>query len=214
MKYTSLSISPLIRSVLSLLSAAALLAALASAQTQRVQDALLVRLLRQGGCVIVMRHTSSPREIPDKQTANPDNTKPERQLDAEGRATAIALGKALRDLRIPIGAVLSSPTYRALETIRYAQFGTPQTFAELGDSGQSMQGGTEAQAAWLRKQVTQFPVGANTLIVTHLPNLTGAFPELAAGMADGEALIFARDDKGAARLVAPVKIEEWSAMQP
>jgi phosphohistidine phosphatase SixA len=90
---------------------------------------------KKGGYVLVMRHASSPREVPDKQAANADNSKPERQLDEVGRNTAIAMGKALRDLRIPIGNVLSSPTYRALETVRLAQFGAPQTFAELGDNG-------------------------------------------------------------------------------
>src|SRR5438874_8867971 len=83
---------------------------------QSLQGSALVKALRQGGYVIVMRHASSPREVPDKQTANPDNNKPERQLDAEGRSTARAFGRALRSLKIPIGAVLSSPTYRALET--------------------------------------------------------------------------------------------------
>ena len=48
------------------------------------------------------------------------------------------------NLRIPIGDVLSSPTYRALETVRLGQFTTPQISAELGDNGQSMQGGTPA----------------------------------------------------------------------
>jgi hypothetical protein len=72
-----------------------------------------------------------------------------------------------------------------------------------------MKGGTEAQATWLRNKVTQFPVAANTVLVTHLPNLTGAFPQLAAGMADGEALIFASDGKGGAKVVARVKIEDW-----
>ena len=99
-----------------------------------------------------MRHASSPREVPDKATANPDNVKPERQLDQEGRASATAMGKAIRDLKIPIGTVFSSPTYRALETIRYAQFGKPQPIPELGDNGKSMSGGTEAQATWLRKE--------------------------------------------------------------
>ena len=73
------------------------------------------KALQKGGYIIVMRHASSPREAPDKQTANPDNVKPERQLDQEGRTSATAMGKALRELKIPIGDVLSSPTYRALE---------------------------------------------------------------------------------------------------
>ena len=140
-------------------------------------------------------HARSPREAPDKQTANPDNSKPERQLDEVGRNTAIAMGKALRDLRIPIGNVLSSPTYRALETVHLAQFGAPQTFVEFGDNGQSMQGGTAAQAEWLQKQVAHFPTGTNTIVVTHLPNITGAFPQLASGLVDGEALIFGPDAK-------------------
>ncbi|HLH44791.1 MAG TPA: histidine phosphatase family protein [Bryobacteraceae bacterium] len=193
-----------------LLSALAALGAVISAQT--LQGDALLKLMRRGGYILVMRHASSPREVPDKQTANPDNAKPERQLDAEGRASAGAMGKALRDLKIPIGEVLSSPTYRALETVKYAQLGAARTYAELGDNGQSMQGGTQAQAEWLRDRVKQFPKGTNTVIVTHAPNLTGAFPELAQGVEDGEALIFGPDGKGGAVLVARVKIGEWAKM--
>jgi phosphohistidine phosphatase SixA len=169
--------------------------------------------LRQGGYVIVMRHTSSPREAPSKQTANADNVKLDRQLDETGRATATAMGKAIRELKIPIGDVLTSPTYRALETVRYAQLGNPQPYAELGDNSQSMQGGTEAQSAWLRKKVTQFPKGANTILVTHLPNLRGAFTQLADGVDDGEALVFGPDGKGGATIVGRIKIEEWPAIR-
>src|ERR1017187_201614 len=158
-----------------------LLALTAMAQTQMLSGDALVRALRQGGYVIVMRHASSPREFPDKASANPDNTKPERQLDATGRTTATAMGKALRDLKIPIGEVLTSPTYRAQETIRMEHWANPKPVPELGDNGQSMQGGTEAQANWLQKEVTRFPAGTNKILVTHLPNLTKAFPQAAAG---------------------------------
>ena len=80
-------------------------------------------------------------------------------LEGESLAKA-AMGKALRSLKSPIGEVLSSPTYRALETVKYAQLGNARTYAELGDNGRSMQGGTEAQAAWLRERVKQCPKGA------------------------------------------------------
>ena len=166
-----------------------------------------MKALRQGGYVIVMRHASSPREVPDKTAANPDNTKPERQLDQEGRTSATAMGQALRDLKIPIGTVFTSPTYRALETIRYAKFGNPQAVPELGDNGQSMQGGTEAQAAWLKRKATEFPKGTNTLLVTHMPNMSRAFPESTSSLADGEALVF-----GPSGVVARIKIEEWKGM--
>ena len=184
-----------------------------TAHAQALHGAALVKALRQGGYVIVMRHTSSPREAPDKKTANADNVKIERQLDEEGRTTATAMGKALRELRIPVGEVLASPTYRALETVRYAQLGNPRTYEELGDGGQSMQGGTEAQATWLQKKVTQFPMGVNTIVVTHFPNMTRAFPQWSSGLADGEALVFGSDGKGGTSLVARIKIEEWPGMR-
>src|SRR5580658_10121618 len=189
----------------------ALVSATAAAQT--LSGEALVGALRQGGYVIVMRHASSPRDVPDKQTANPDNTKPERQLDETGRTTAAAMGKALRNLRIPIGELFTSPTYRALETLRLARVPNPKPTPELGDNGQSMAGGTDAQAAWLQKIVTQFPSGTNTLVVTHFPNLTRAFPQQATGVEDGEALIFGPDGKGGSKVVARVKIEDWPNMR-
>ena len=194
-----------------LLPAVALLATVAHAQA--LQGEALVNALRQGGYILVMRHTSSPREAPVKAAANPDNVNTERQLDQEGRDTAVAMGQALRALKIPISEVLSSPTYRALETVKYAQLGNAETFPELGDNGKSMQGGTEAQAAWLQKRVTQFPSGGNTIMVTHFPNLTQAFPQWAAGVADGETLVLGPDGKGGAKLIARIKIEEWPRLR-
>jgi phosphohistidine phosphatase SixA len=181
----------------------------AAAHAQMLSGDALVKALQRGGYVIVMRHASSPREVPDKQHANPDNTKPERQLDETGRATAAAMGKALRDLKIQIGEIFSSPTYRALETLRLAQLPNAKPTPELGDNGQSMSITNEAQAAWLQKAVTVFPSGTNTLLVTHFPNLTRAFPKDATGVEDGEALIFGPDGKGGAKIVARVKIEDW-----
>jgi phosphohistidine phosphatase SixA len=184
-----------------------------AADAQSLSGERMVRALRQGGYVIVMRHASSPREEPDAKLANADNVNHERQLDAEGRATATAMGKALHDLKIPIGEVFSSPTYRALETVRLAQLGNAHTVPELGDGGRSMQVSSEAQAAWLRSKVTQFPSGTNAVLVTHFPNMTRAFPESAAGLADGEALIFGPDGKGGAAVVARVKIEDWPRLR-
>lgn len=202
-----------ISSVLSI--AACILGLACPVRAQTLQGEALVKALRQGGLVILMRHASSPREAPDKQKANADNVRIERQLDEGGRASAIAMGKALRDLKIPIAKVLASPTYRALETVRYAQLGEPQTYPELGDGGQSMKAGTEAQAAWLQAKVAQqFTPGGNTFMVTHLPNISGAFPQFASGLADGEALVFGPNGNGGSTLLARIKIEDWPTMRP
>jgi len=171
----------------------------------------LVSQLRQGGFVIVMRHASSPRVRPDASQANSDNIEHERQLDLSGRLSATAMGESLRQLGIPIGSVLSSPTYRALETVRLAQFGYANTFDNLGDLGQSMQSDPSGERAmWLRTQTWTRPAGhTNTIIVTHLPNIAEAFPKDSEGLSDGEALIFLPDGRGAAAIVGRVKISEW-----
>lgn len=168
----------------------------------------LANNLRQSGYVLVMRHASSPRELPTKETANPDNPKLERQLDEAGRKAATAMGEALRVLRIPIGTVLTSPTYRAMETVKFAQLGSPTAVAELGDGGQSMQGVTDAQAAWLRTRVTEVPRSGNTILVTHQPNLSRAFPDWGP-VADGETVVLQPDGKGGVAVVGRIPIDEW-----
>lgn len=195
-----------------ILAAAAALLLSSASYAQMLQGDALAAALRKGGYVILMRHASSPREVPDKSKANPDNTKPERQLDAEGRSTATAMGKALRDLKIPIGEVFSSPTYRALETVKYAQLGTAKPAPELGENGADMSGGTAAQSAWLKKKVTEFPSGSNTVLITHFPNIRAAFPELT-DVADGEAVVFGPDGKGGAKVVGRIKIEDWPKLR-
>ena len=186
-----------------------------SAHAETLTGKDLVAALRKGGYVIVMRHASSPRTPPDAGHANPDNTAHERQLDEVGRTSARTLGDALRRLRIPVGAVLSSPTYRALETLRLAQLDHPTTATELGDSGQSMQADPSgARGTWLRNKAAQAPrPGTDTIIVTHFPNIREAFPDNATALGDGEALIFQPDGHGGASLVARVKIEEWPQLE-
>lgn len=190
------------------MTAGVLLAALSLLTAQTLSGSVLVAALRKGGYVIVLRHASSPREAPARGAANADNTNLERQLDEAGRSSATAMGKALRDLKIPVGNVLSSPTYRALETVKYAQLGKAETHAELGDRGQSMQGVSETDGAWLKARAAAAPKSGNTILVTHMPNIARAFPDVT-GLSDGEALIFHPDGKGGAALVARIKIEEW-----
>jgi phosphohistidine phosphatase SixA len=179
------------------------------ASAQMLAGEALVKALRQGGYVIVMRHASSPREVPNKQTADADNAKMERQLDEAGRAASVAMGRALRDLKLPVGEVLTSPTYRALQTVRLAQLPNPRAQTQLGDGGQSMQGITDAQGEWLRERVTHLPSGSNTIIVTHMPNISRAFPAWGA-VGDGEAVIVG----AGGRVVGRIKIDEWARLKP
>jgi phosphohistidine phosphatase SixA len=173
----------------------------------------LLAALQRGGYVILMRHARSPGIAPDAAHRNADNTRLERQLDEQGQASARAMGEALRQLKIPIVEVLSSPTYRALETIKLARLGQPTAFPELGESEQGMSADKRTRAAWLRAKTAERPAaGTNTLIVTHYPNIAEAFPQEAHGLGEGEALILHPDKGGGSSLVARVKIDEWASL--
>ena len=194
-----------------------LLAAFPPADVVRADDlqgASLVQHLREGGYVLLLRHAHSPASPPSKEIADESNLSLERQLDEQGRDTAKAMGKAIKKLHIPISLVLSSPTYRAIETVRVAGFGTAQPTAQLGDGGQSMmRDAVSGQASWLRSTVASQPKrGSNTLLVTHMPNIQTAFPDDAAGLSDGEMLVFRPDNAGGTKLVAKIKIEDWPSL--
>ena len=183
----------------------ACLVGVSGAQTPPVPA--LITSLQAGGYVIVMRHASSPRDVPPNP--NPDNVPPERQLDEKGRTTTSAMGDALRRLKIPIGEVMTSPTYRARETARLARLLNPKPVPELGEGAGTMQAVSPAQTEWLLKKVKEFPRGTNTVLITHVPNITAAFPDATPAAVEGEALVFGPDGKGGARLVGRIKIEEW-----
>ena len=185
----------------------------APVRAQSLTGPALVQALRAGGYVLVMRHTSSPRALPDPASANADNPGGERQLDATGQDTARAMGEAFRALHIPVGEVLTSPTYRARQTAAIAALGTAVTADELGDGGQGMmQDADNARSVWLRNKAGDQPRGgANTLLITHAPNILGAFGSVAADIADGETLVF-RPAGAAPVLMARVEVEEWQVL--
>jgi phosphohistidine phosphatase SixA len=189
-------------------------AACNAVKAETLTGASLVQHLRQGGYVLLMRHAHSPVALPDKNSADAGNIHLERQLDDTGRDSARVMGAAIRKLGIPLGTVFSSPTYRALETVRLAALGTPQTDARLGDGGQSMvASAVSGQAGWLRQRVSERPkAGSNNFIITHMPNIQAAFGQDAADLTDGEALVFHPNGHNGEDLVAKIKIEDWPSL--
>jgi phosphohistidine phosphatase SixA len=170
----------------------------------------LVDALRQGGYVLVMRHANSPQTRPDATVAAPGNTGLERQLNENGHKTARAMGEALKTLRIPVGEVLSSPTFRTRETVRDLGLGAAKTFNELGDGSQGYElSSYEEGARFMRTRSAEIPrPGTNNFIVTHLPNLEYAFGDSAGDIDEGEALVVRPDGRNGTP-VGRIKIDEW-----
>jgi phosphohistidine phosphatase SixA len=192
---------------------AALLAlASATADAQPLAGPDLIKALRGGGYVLLIRHARSPQAAPSADEADPGNPAHERQLDAAGQSAATRMGEAFRTLRLPIGEVWSSPAYRALQTVRLAGLPAPKIAPELGDGGASMRATSRDQAAWLQAKVATPPKPAtDNVIVTHLPDITAAYAAAASGLADGEALVFHPDGRGPPAPVARIRIEDWPA---
>ncbi len=203
------------RNVAAAAALSAVLCFVSPAQAAELSGAALVQALQRGGYVIVMRHASSPDQPPSAKEADPENSARERQLDADGRNAAQAMGVAMRQLHIPVGAILSSPTYRARETVRLAGLAKPRIFTELGDAGHSMQASAVAGwAGWLRQQVGEMPKrGTDTLIVTQTPNIQQAFDGDAKGLKAGGALVYEPSSgpqaSGPPKLVGRIAISDW-----
>src|SRR5262245_7142162 len=140
------------------LSAMLALGPTVSACADELAGSALVSALRHGGYVLVLRHASSPFEVPDKSAADPDNVNLERQLDTAGKKTSSAMWRALKTLGIPIGEVDSSQTFRALQTVKYAELPHPMPVAELTEGAQGMTAdANKARAAWLTHAVASVP---------------------------------------------------------
>jgi len=177
----------------------------------------LLAALQKGGYVLVMRHAQSPDARPAPRDAEADNGADERQLSADGKASAQALGVALRALHVPIGRVYCSPTYRTRETLRLAGFARPQIIPELGETPAGMQAKAgSAQTSWLQQAVRRAPMrNTDTLIVTHAPNIAAAFGSEDGKLQAGEMLIFQPAAHGAAgRRIGSLTIGQWEQLTP
>jgi phosphohistidine phosphatase SixA len=125
------------------------------------------------GAVVVLRHSFAPGGF-DPPTARLDDCSTQRNLDDNGRAQATRIGAAFRERGIAVGAVLSSPRCRCLDTGRLA-FGQAQTWDPL----QGALNDTERrrrQVDEIRQKIAAHRDGPPLVLVTHgsvVSDLTG-----------------------------------------
>jgi broad specificity phosphatase PhoE len=86
-------------------------------------------VLRVPGAVVVVRHSYAPGTF-DPPNARLDDCTTQRNLDERGRAQAVKMGEAFKQNGIEVGAVLSSPRCRCLDTARLA-FGRVEAWGPL-----------------------------------------------------------------------------------
>lgn len=140
--------------------------------------------LQEGSLVILMRHALAPG-IGDPPGFVLSQCDTQRNLSAQGRAQAEAIGSALRERDIPIAAVYSSRWCRALDTAELMALGSVEPtpwldsfFRGRGDQVAITQAARERIAAW------QGP--GNLLLVTHQVNITAL---TGGGVSSGEMVV-------------------------
>ena len=104
--------------------AALALVALACGASAADRDAWT--LLQRGGQVVLMRHALTTPGAGDPPGMRLEDCSTQRNLSDEGRRHARAVGVALREHKVPVDRVLTSPWCRCIETARLV----------FGDSGE------------------------------------------------------------------------------
>jgi broad specificity phosphatase PhoE len=176
-----------------------------------MDDKALATALRGGGLVIVVRHGAT---FPDQADTDPfhlDNVAAQRNLNDNGKALAKAFGESLRQVGIPIGRVYTSQFNRAYETAVLAGLKNIEKTADLTEGGLVVSPNeNNRRAEALRKMLAVAPnPGANTVLITHKPNIIDALGKDWFDVKEGEASIF-RAENGRYTFVARVQMTDWS----
>lgn len=144
-------------------------------------------LLRAGGLNLYLRHAITDRAQAD--SGRLAERAGQRNLSAEGRAQAAALGAAFRRLAIPVAEVLTSPVFRARDTAELA-FGAARVERDLVADDYTP-GSAAEDAAAVSRRLAEPVAGGSRVLVGHIvplgmilgrPLAQAEFPEGAMGV--------------------------------
>jgi broad specificity phosphatase PhoE len=129
--------------------------------------------LRTPGAIVVLRHSYAPGGF-DPPDSRLDDCSTQRNLDEAGRAQARRIGEAFRQHGIEVGAILSSPRCRCLDTARLA-FGRVEAWEPLQGALQDS-ARRQRQVAEIKRRMAAHHTGPPLVLVTHgsvVTDLTG-----------------------------------------
>jgi phosphohistidine phosphatase SixA len=166
--------------------------------------------LRRGGVVLVIRHAATDQSKPDQDAVDLKDCTTQRNLSALGRTDAKRIGNGARRVRLRIGAVLSSPFCRTLETARLAFGRATVNLALLNTIVADHNAAWRRQISAARRLFATKPVpGRITVLVTHgsvVGDVTGLSLE------EGETLVFRPLGGVKFRLVGRILPRAWAAL--
>jgi phosphohistidine phosphatase SixA len=163
------------------------------------KERVLATALRDGGVVLVMRHTKTETATDEVEVLG--DCGKQRNLSEEGREQARRIGRDVEALGVPVAEVRASPLCRAKETADLA-FGRSTVDKVLVSPGVTGTIEDDDRRIAQLKGTTSAPPGKATVLVTHTGNIGGAFDQ---SVEEGDVLVF-RDGK----LLGVVKPSDWS----
>jgi len=203
------------RTVATLAATVGLLAALGFAIAGHVaaDDTNIVKALRAGGFVMVVRHGATFPDQADTDPLNFDNIAAQRNLNDKGKALAKTFGNAIREAGVSVGKVYTSKYNRAYETAVIAGFKDIEKTADITEGGLvvSPNENNRRVDAFHKLLGTAPTPGTNTILITHKPNIVDALGKDWFDVREGEATIF-RPENGSYKLIARVQMEDWPHM--
>jgi phosphohistidine phosphatase SixA len=170
----------------------------------------LAERLRRGGYVLAFRHAATDFSVADSTRDLRDCSR-QRNLTAEGRRDARAIGREFRRLGIPVGRVLASPFCRTRETARLAFGRAVGSNALLSAEFFEGEPAGDRQPARLRQLLASPPRRAtNTILVSHNFAIDDATEE---SLAEGEAVIVTPGEgRRGFEVIARLKADEWARL--
>jgi len=190
-----------------------------STQATAADSPQLIASLKQGGYVLVFRHTATDDSQKDVYPFKFDDMSAQRQLSEKGRDMARQIGTAIKERAIPIGDIYTSRLNRAIEAGRLISGREVKPVDALTDSsnasasGMANPTGANAKAGQAVRQLVDAPpkAGTNTFLVTHKTNIAYAFGKDAGDVQEGEAFVYRASTTGAAAFAGRIKPADWVA---
>ena len=164
---------------------------------QAQTEADVAALMREGGCVVMLRHAQTEAGIGDPPNFRIDQCSTQRNLSADGRAQAVLIGQWFASRALKPSSVQSSRWCRCKDTASLA-FGRFDVLAALG-SIFNAQSKANAQTAVLKARLSAISPGMFEVWVTHQVNVSALTGE---GLSMAEAFVVrASPDGGSVQIL-------------
>ena len=153
-----------------------------SSYAQSLPD--VAALLREGGCVLMLRHAQTEAGVGDPPNFQLSQCSTQRNLSDEGRAQSKRIGLWFTSRKLAVGSVQSSAWCRCKDTatLAFGRFDLLPALNSTFDSRSSQATQTEA----LRERLKDIRLGQFEVWVTHQVNISSMTGE---GPAMGEAFV-------------------------